>query len=261
MIEQGKGKAKLIWIQTILWILGILSIGYYVVILSMLGFRKDFSLIWIAGGLVCIGCAVLLHRLKEQHLQGTKRLANVLCVAFIVGVAAFSIMEGIIIKTGYTKASSNADYLIVLGANINGTKVSKALRYRLDAAYDYAVENEDTKVIVSGGQGYGEDVSEAQAMYSYLVERGLEKERIIMEAHSSNTDENIKYSKELIDDKADYVVIVTNRFHLYRGMCIARKQLEQKVGGLGADTGTVLFLNYYVREVFAVMKDYLVHNI
>ena len=150
--------------------------------------------------------------------------------------------------------------MIVLGAQVNGTKVSKALRYRLDAALEYAMDNKDTKVIVSGAQGYKEDITEAKAMRDYLVENGLEEERIIMEDKSTNTNENIKYSKKLMA-QSDYVVIVTNRFHLYRGVHIAKKQLTQKVEGLGADTGTMLFLNYYVREAFAIVKDRLVGHI
>ena len=85
-------------------------------------------------------------------------------------------------------------------------------------------------------------------------------ERVIMEDKSTNTNENIMYSKKLMD-QSDYVVIVTNRFHLYRGVHIAKKQLTQKVEGLGADTGTMLFLNYYVREAFAIVKDRLMGHI
>jgi uncharacterized SAM-binding protein YcdF (DUF218 family) len=175
-------------------------------------------------------------------------------------MAVFGILEGIIIKNGFMPASKDADYMIVLGAQVNGTKVSKALRYRLDAAYDYAVKNKNTKIIVSGAQGYREDVTEAQAMRDYLVEKGISEKRILMEEKSTNTNENIKYSKELLEN-ADYVVIVTNRFHLFRGVRIARKQLSQKVEGVGADTGTVLFLNYYVREAFAVIKDGILNHI
>ena len=84
-------------------------------------------------------------------------------------------------KTGFTKPDPGADYMVVLGAQVNGTKVSRALRYRLDAAFEYAMDNKNTKVIVSGAQGYKEDITEAKAMRDYLVEKGLEVERVIME--------------------------------------------------------------------------------
>lgn len=260
MLEQGKGKTRLIFIQTVFWCIGIFAIGYYIVILSLLGFRKDFSLIWPAGAAVFIGSAILLAKLSVNHLKGANKLGSAITAVLLTSLVILAVLEGTIIKNGFTKPDKDADYLIVLGAQINGTRVSKALRYRLDEAYKYAMENKDTKVIVSGGQGTREDISEAEAMSDYLEEKGLEKERIIIEDKSTNTNENIKYSKQLMRD-ADYVVVVTNRFHLYRGVRIARKQLDQKVEGLGAATGTALFINYYFREAFAVVKDYIVHNI
>ena len=254
------GEKGLFWIQVLFVVLGIAAIFYYVVIVSILGVRKDFALIWPAGGLGCLGIGFFIHQMVTQNNENTARLINGIMIIFVLLVVVFAVMEGIIIKAGFAKPDKNADYMIVLGAQVNGTKVSKALACRLDAAYKYAKENDRTKIIVSGGQGYKEEVTEAKAMKEYLVEKGLEEARIFMEEKSTNTNENIFYSKELIRD-GDYVVIVTNRFHLLRGTKIAKKQLHQKVEGLGAKTGTVLFLNYYVREVFAMVKDGLLRHI
>ncbi|SET15200.1 YdcF family protein [[Clostridium] polysaccharolyticum] len=251
---------KLFWIKWILVAAGILAIIYYGMIVSVLGVRKDFSLIWPAAGVCCFGLSLLIREMGRHPHKGSSLVLNGILIVAVLLTAVFGILEGIIIKNGFMPASKDADYMIVLGAQVNGTKVSKALRYRLDAAYDYAVKNKNTKIIVSGAQGYREDVTEAQAMRDYLVEKGISEKRILMEEKSTNTNENIKYSKELLEN-ADYVVIVTNRFHLFRGVRIARKQLSQKVEGVGADTGTVLFLNYYVREAFAVIKDGILNHI
>lgn len=244
----------------LLALLGSAAIIYYMIILSILGFRKDFSLIWPMGAFFSYGLCLVLHILSKHSFPALNLILNLLILVFFLSIGALGVMEGLILKAGYTKPKPNADYLIVLGAQVNGTKVSKALRYRLDAAFEYAKENEQTKIIVSGGQGYNEEITEAKAMSDYLVQKGLEEGRIVKEERSTNTNENIKYSKSLLE-QADRVVVVTNRFHVYRGVRIARKQLSQKVEGLGADTGTLLFLNYYVREAFAIVKDGLMKNI
>ncbi|MBR3772327.1 MAG: YdcF family protein [Clostridium sp.] len=247
-------------LRVILLLVGSSAIIYYLVILSILGFRKDFSLCWLGGAVGCFSLFALLAQLEKTQGKGIGRLVTAIYICLGVAVLFFTITETIIIRTGYSKPHKDADYLIVLGAQVKGTKVSQALKNRLEAAYSYAMENDSTKIIVSGGQGNGEDITEAQAMYDYLVGRGIAPDRILKEEQSTNTNENIMYSKEMMDD-AEYVVIVTNRFHLYRGTRIAKKQLTQKVEGLGAKTGNILFLNYFVREAFAVVKDKVVHNI
>lgn len=260
MFKQKERNKKLLLIQIILVLLGSAALIYYIMILSILGFRRDFSLVWPLGALCCYGICFLLYELSKNSYAGMNKVLNSLLILLILGVVVLGCLEGLIIKTGYTEPAPEADYLIVLGAQVNGTRVSKALRYRLDAAYDYAVKNENARIIVSGGQGYKEDITEASAMADYLIHKGLAADRIYKEEQSTNTNENIEFSKNLLGD-ADYVVVVTNRFHLYRGLGIARKQLSQKVEGLGADTGTLLFLNYYVREAFAIVKDKLMRNI
>lgn len=257
MAERNK---KLTILKVILLLAGSSALAYYLVIVSMLGFRKDFSLFWIAGAAGSFGLLALLSYMGKMQWKGLGRFSILVYIIIGIVVLFFAVMETIIVKVGYSKPDNGADYVIVLGAQVNGTRVSQALKHRLDAAYSYAMENESAKIIVSGGQGQGEDVTEAEAMFDYLVARGIASERIIKEEQSTNTNENIMYSKEMMEH-ADYVVVVTNRFHLYRGTGIAKKQLSQKVEGLGAKTGNALFLNYYVREAFAVVKDKIVHNI
>ena len=129
----------------------------------------------------------------------------------------------------------------------------------LDKAYEYLVENENTIVIVSGGKGDGEEISEGQAMFDYLVGKGIQADRIIIEQESTNTNENITYSSRYLE-KDKSVVIVTNGFHVYRGVSIAKKQGFEHVEGLGAKTDRILLINYYVREAFGVVKDTVVGN-
>ena len=151
--------------------------------------------------------------------------------------------------------------MIVLGAQMKPDGPSRVLQYRLDAAYDYLVENPDTKVIVSGGQGSDEMISEAQGMYDYLAGRGIEKERIIREDRSVNTVQNLKYSAEFLDREQDSVCIVSNNFHMFRARRLAEKLGYQKVCGLAAKGDPVLMANNMLREFFGVMKDFTYGNL
>ena len=105
----------------------------------------------------------------------------------------------------------NLEYIIVLGAHVQGTRLTLALLERTRRALQYLEENPETKAVLSGGQGEGEDISEAQAMCNYLVEHGIDRERLILEGRSTSTTENLKFSLEIIG--LDHSVgVVTNNF-------------------------------------------------
>ena len=95
------------------------------------------------------------------------------------------------------KANGSNDYAIILGAKVNGEIPSLSLQYRLDAALDYAKENPHVYLILSGGQGAGEHISEAKAMKRFLVENGIQEERLLIEDMSTSTYENLLYSIEM----------------------------------------------------------------
>ena len=127
------------------------------------------------------------------------------------------------------KPSRNLDTLIVLGAQVNGTKLSNSLKLRLERAKEYLDENPETIAVVSGGKGSGEEISEAEAMYEYLVSQGIDETRLIKENRSTNTNENLKYSLALLEEKSNKkpgnlrIGIVTNGFHVFRGTSIGKK--------------------------------------
>ncbi len=150
----------------------------------------------------------------------------------------------------------NADYLIILGARVKGSIPSLSLQYRIDKAAEYLTANKHTLAIVSGGKGPGEDISEAKAMQQGLIAQGIEEARIMMEDKSTTTYENIVFSKELIPDTAASGLIVSNDFHIYRAVEIARKEgLNMK--GMPAKTPKVSLLKSYTREYLAITKYYL----
>lgn len=148
--------------------------------------------------------------------------------------------------------------MIVLGAGVNGTQPSLILWERLEATRAFLQSNEDAICVVSGGQGPGEDITEAACMQAYLVEHGIDPERIWMEEKATSTWENIGFSLELIEEKTGQrpqtAGIVSNEFHLYRAGLMAQRQQLTAVG-IPAETSWVsLRVNYFLREIAAVWK-------
>lgn len=149
------------------------------------------------------------------------------------------------------KPPKDVPYMIVLGAKVNGDKMSKALFERAKVGLDYLKQNKQTKVIVTGGQGQDEDISEAEALRRYYTENGISADRILMEDQSVNTYENIKFAKKLYS--FNEAVIVSNDFHLYRSIHLAKAQ-GVKAYPLAGETPKIVKGKLYVREVLAILK-------
>ncbi len=135
-----------------------------------------------------------------------------------------------------------------------GERPSLVLQNRIAAAAEYLLENQGSKVVVSGGQGPDEWISEAEAMRRALVQLGIDETRILMEDKSTSTHENLTFSKEYIPQGAS-VVIVTSKFHVYRACHLAKECGYESVSGLGADNVRWLNPTNYLRECMAVFKD------
>ncbi|WP_084133716.1 YdcF family protein [Clostridium grantii] len=134
--------------------------------------------------------------------------------------------------------------------------MSSVLKQRLDKAIEIVDNNKKSFIIVSGGQGQGEDISEAQAMKKYLIGQGVPEEMILLEDKSTSTVENFQYSKQLImksDVKVPKILIITNDYHLYRAMLVAENS-GLIVDGVSSKTPITVRINYLVREYYAVMK-------
>lgn len=232
--------------------------GYCFLIYSIRSGTR-FYLIWGLGGCFFLGLTAFLH--VHMWTKLPHGLQRGITVVIVFGLLVFVIVEGCIISAYRAKGEPNLDYLIVLGAQVKEKGPSAALKFRLDTAYDYLVENENTLCIVSGGQGANEPHSEAQGMYDYLVEKGIAKERLIMEDKSTDTSENIAFSSVFLDMEKDRVGIVTNNFHVFRGVHLAKHQGIQNVCGIAAPSNIYFQLNNMVREFFGILKDLVCGNL
>ena len=261
IIFMWRGVKTMTIISILFCAIGIFCLAYFLAIVSYSGIGTAFLWFWLAFGLVCVLLAIILFYLHSHQIAVNKYIIITFLALLILGTSTFALVEGTIIYKGNSNPTIGADYVIVLGAQVRGSTVSRALKNRLDVAYSYLQESPDSHVIVSGGQGSGEDISEALAMKNYLLTLGMEESRIMMEDKSTNTNENIRFSQTIIGDKNQSTVIVTNKFHVYRATMIAKKQGVTKVNGLGAPSDDILIIHYYVREFFAVVKDKLIGNI
>ena len=242
-------------------LIGIVCLLYYGIITIYAGSGTAFAWFWLCAGVGLIISAFVIRYMINNDIKILNLWKYLIIAIFSIGVCIFFILEGTIIYYAGSTPEKNADYMIVLGAQVKGTRVSKTLKKRLDTAVLYLADNPETLVIVSGGQGPGEEISEAEAMKRYLVSEGIMQNRIVKEDSSTNTNENVCYSKRLIESSNSSVAIVTNGFHVFRAISIAKKQGFTDVQGLAAPSEWILIPNYYVREVAGVIKDFLVHNI
>lgn len=239
----------------------LLSIGYYAYAAMYAGPSSTFLWFWLFVAMCCgtVIVAIILHKKFNILVQIPKWIKMTVILFFIIGVAVFLSMEALIISKMNSKAKNTVEYVIVLGAQVRGERVTKSLAKRLDAAYEYLMENKDAKVICSGGQGSGEDISEALAMKRYLMDRGIDEGRIIMEDKSSSTYENLMCTMKIIGDKDVAVAVVTNNFHVYRAMYLAKYVGFTDVSGIAGKSDNRLLPNYMVREGLALFKELLVH--
>ncbi|WP_245208906.1 YdcF family protein [Gottfriedia endophytica] len=179
-----------------------------------------------------------------------------ICIVGIVLVSMFLFTSFLVFRQYQEAAPKNADYLIVLGARVKGEKPSKSLKNRIKVAANYANSNPNTVVIVSGGKGKGEKISEAECMERELIQLGIQKQRIIKEDQSTNTYQNFIFSKRLLPKGAKIGIVVSNDYHLYRAKKMARK-VGLNVYGLPAKTPLKAIPNAYLREPISILKAIL----
>lgn len=227
---------------------GIIIVIYMLCLLANINYNTGIFI-----GLI-IGIIIFLLPIMPNRL-----IFKIIKAGFAAALCFFIVMSSFIALENITnKADCTEDALIVLGCGIHGSELSKNLKDRLDTALEYYSNNSDAIIIVSGGQGPQENMPEAEAMYNYLIKNGVKAE-IIKEESSSSTNENFKFSKEILDAKLgdNYkTAYITNDFHIYRAGKLARLNgLDAK--GYAAPTEFFSIIPNYLRESLAVIQLWL----
>lgn len=215
-----------------------------------------------ATGMVTFGLLILYGIFQRKvhfflahvrELEGGNAVLSVLGILVIAAVLIVAAETVLMVRAAGNRPPANTT-AVVLGCSVKGTRPSRILKERLDAAYVYLMENKEALCILSGGQGNGEDISEAECMYRYLTEKGIHQDRLLKEDASTNTEENLLYTKQLLEEKGlgNEITIITSEFHEYRANAMA-----EKLGLISYSTpGNTFFVylpTYYVRELYGIL--------
>ena len=216
----------------------------------MMWFTSNFNL----GNVMtlALGGVMIAFGLLHQYLTRPWKLA--VLAAWLLTVLLVCLLLG----CGLTDtATYEEDAVIVLGAAIHGEIPSGALRDRLAVAAAYHEENPDAVIVVSGGQGAQEDITEALAMERWLVAHGVNPEKILKEEHATSTRENFRFSKSLLDQhlcKGYTACFVTNEYHIFRSGSIALQEGFEDISHMHSNTRWYGVLPGVLREILAVAK-------
>lgn len=187
--------------------------------------------------------------------------ARALRGVLITGYAVFTLFfafESVLIVDAINATPPTDATLVILGCSVNGETPSQMLRLRIDAAESFMKENPESKAVLSGGQGPGEDITEALCMYRELTARGISADRLYMEDRSTSTRENVAFSKEIIlrENLNTKVAVVSNNFHLYRAS-LSVKEAGLEFYSVSAFTPYPLLATYVMREYMGIIAQWV----
>ena len=236
-------------------------IAYYLALGIAVRFGQSLQFLWLLGGILCIARYLYWRRVEKsgrypRHRKLLRALRILLCAALIFFLA----VEGVILCGGMMEAEQGLNYIVVLGARVNGTVPSGSLRNRIRVGAEYLRDNPQTIAVLSGAQGSGEEISEARCMYDNMVAAGIDPARLILEEQSTDTAENLRNSRALIPEGAS-AGLVTNNFHIFRALALARNQGWTDVRGIPVATTMLSLPHYLMREFVGVVYETLRGNL
>lgn len=225
-----------------------------------LAFVSNYNMGWLLTifmGLFFLLYGIFFDQINNFMSQGVLlwlRYLGYLLLACLFGVIIFLASYG-----NHDNVTYREDAVIVLGAGLRGDKVSLTLAKRLDAAYEYWLNNPEAIIVTTGGQGPQETIPEGQAEAKYLLNLGVPRSKIIIEAKSTSTRENFLFAQELLAEKlpSGYkVAYVTNSFHIYRAGKIAQ-DIGLSASHYHGDLSWYMVPVVYLREFAAVIVYWL----
>lgn len=180
---------------------------------------------------------------------------RVIVICFIAAFLYCTVISVLMIST-MRKEPPDGATLIVLGCQVRGEEPSLMLHRRIDAALVYIQSNPDTVAVLSGGQGEGEHISEAEAIYRQLMANGVNQDRMFLENTSTSTYENVAFSEAVIaaSGLSKNVAVVTDGFHQYRAQFYATR-LGLAPSAVSSKTPFYVLPYYWLREIAAITEQ------
>lgn len=253
-----KQKKRICMIQIIGIVIGIILFLWFFVPFLVAGILNigNITGMFVAG--LWIGCMIGMPMIQQWFFQKKMKPLKYIFVLIISSIMILAVTEtGCMIGACKKTPAQNAT-AVVLGCRVYGERASLSMVERLEAAYTYLIEHPETTCVVSGGQGSGENISEAECMKRWLINKGIAEERIYKEEQSTSTAENIAFSKEVIYENGlnEEIAIVTSEYHMYRAGMLAKQQ-DLTYGAVAGKTARWLLPTFYVRELYAILAEWI----
>lgn len=256
---------------------GVMCCLYGVLVLLAISSSHWFNYAGFIVGGILIAAGVFLERLCREIKKIPVWLKIIIALIILAVLVHFSWFESKVISFANSEPAEDAEYMIILGAKVNGSRPSLEFQRRIDAALDYAREHDDLVIICTGGKGSDEDIPESLAAYNYLLANGIDESRLFREEKSTSTTENFLYAGEIIEalgsgclgaespdgtdgramNNTSGVIVVSSAFHLYRASIIAERAGFTDVSFLGSTGLKILEPHYYIREYAAYVRELL----
>lgn len=260
--------------KKILFVLKIIAITICIILSLSFLITMSRNIVNMGNVIGLVVCLIVIFSLlfynKYKNIKPLRLCTKVFAMLMAVGCIYCSIVSTFMIsgmmntpekalQTG-TDGAAAEETVIVLGCKTINGHPSMMLAARLETAAEYLAENPQAVCIVSGGKGSDEIESEAATMERFLITKGISKDRIYKEENSRNTEQNLLYSKSVIDEHnlSENVVIVSEQYHVYRGMRNAKKQ-GLVPSALPAPMNRTIWAipSYWLREIIAITRDYV----
>lgn len=240
------------------WSAAVLAVSAGMLVWFVLpGFFNAGTFLGVLLCLIIAACAVFRFRLAELLRRQWRHVAGkiVLCAAAaaLAGFVGFCGYNCVKMAEYSDKPLEKVNCVMILGCQVHGTEPGRELINRMNAALPLIEANPDCPVIVTGGQGRGEDITEADCAKQWLISQGVEEARIYTERESHSTAGNFANSVPILEELGitDGIAVVTNDFHQYRADIYARR-LGLSTGHYSTPTRALVFPNYLIRELAAL---------
>lgn len=244
--------------KCILYIAAVLCLAAAVILkFCLLGY--GMSALVFLGLAVCVGFFGLM---AGRTSPGARRLRFAVIILLLIGIACFLAAELPVLADCRGNGNTAAPYLIVCGAGVHGSTPSLSMTDRLQAALMWLDANPAGKAVLTGSQGPGENLSEARAMFDWLTSRAVDPDRLLLEEQANNSLQNLQYSLARIaqdgGDPTGRVAILSSEYHLHRLGWMAERLGCHPLLVAAKTTKASLFINYAIREAFAMWKLWVV---